>query len=121
MGDRGRALAPHATKRRADGLIRRFGRATLRLCGGWSAGAGAGSLAKPSGAELGGGARSRREDKGKAPSSLALPLNCCDFWFICGCFGGDLPPARRISVLVCQRRGWIDRIVRLLLRFLGCL
>lgn len=51
MGDRGRALAPHATKGGPDGL-RRFGLArlghyrrslsiSLRLCGGWGATAGA--------------------------------------------------------------------------------
>ena len=74
-------------------------------------------------AELGGGARSRRGEKGKAASSLALPWIAVIFASFVVASGviSLWRLARRISVSVCQRRAWIDRIVRLLLRFLGCL
>jgi hypothetical protein len=83
VGDRGRALAPHATKGRADGVIRRFGVWTgsprpLCACAVGEARVlvreASPDLALPT-AELGAGARSRREDKGEgeAPSPLALP------------------------------------------------
>jgi hypothetical protein len=53
------------------------------------------------GADLGGGARSRNKGKVRLLHRSPCALYCCHFFgFICGCFGGALPPARRISMPV---------------------